>query len=175
MSQTKKPGDVVIYTVGNREFVALVIYAHSTVSTHLGEDDEPLLHLVYVDPDVKLPVGQAGYKDFVRTEYDVVHQSHSFDADYIRQHGKDAGPGRWREEYENPPQAKAPEPPATDQPATPEAAAQSNRAPVVAIPQAPPATAPQAPGSSGAASPLGSTAAGPSDQGSSGASSPLGS
>lgn len=85
-------GDVVKYVEGENEYNALVLRAHAQEVTHLGAHGEPLLHLVLVRKD---PLTG---KDGIDMQYDVVHISHQFSEEYKRQHGDNAGRGRW---YDN--------------------------------------------------------------------------
>ena len=89
-------GDTVLYLEGGKAYKAFVAQVPTTqYDTHVGEEDEPTLHLLIFDPLAgaralvpKLPI---------RIEYDVVHVSHEFDAAYVRVHGNYAGNGRWQE------------------------------------------------------------------------------
>lgn len=82
-------GDVVKYVESGNEYNALVLKAHTQEASHLGANGEPLLHLVLVRKD---PLTG---KDGIDMQYDVVHISHHFSEEYKRQHGDDAGLGRW--------------------------------------------------------------------------------
>jgi hypothetical protein len=79
-----KFGDGVVYVQGDAKFLALVIGSRS-LEHHLGEDDEPMLHLVFVQKqkdafgkDIEPTVGGIGEMNLVRVEHDVPHFSHEF-------------------------------------------------------------------------------------------------
>lgn len=78
--------DLVIFTEGEKQYNALVLGANSSEKLLLGENGEPLLHLVFADASrVKIKIGTQP-QEFVRTELDVPHQTSP--------HGK---VGVWRE------------------------------------------------------------------------------
>lgn len=85
-----KRGDVVILTLGGRDFNALVHQVARTEPSHVGADGEPALHLSYV-PDEPLVMGKPkvrpiGYIPASEMIYDVVHASHKFSRDYMKEH-----------------------------------------------------------------------------------------
>lgn len=104
-------GDVVILTLGGRDFNALVHQANTSDRSHLGKNGESTLHLSYV-PDnpidtntgkpKALPLGQIPQSVVL---YDVVHASHEFHEMYVQKHSikTDAelvarrGMGEWQE------------------------------------------------------------------------------
>lgn len=86
MSHPKR-GDVVLYTQGGQTYNAIVLAAHALTSSHLGANGEPLLHLAVLFEDRPGARIQLGSIPEPTTIHDVVHASHSFDADYIAQHG----------------------------------------------------------------------------------------
>jgi hypothetical protein len=90
MSNVKR-GDVVILALGGKEYKALVHQVARTEASHLGANGEPALHLSYVpdDPIVngKPKVQQPGYIPASEMIYDVVHASHKFSRDYMKDHG----------------------------------------------------------------------------------------
>lgn len=119
-----KAGDLVLYREGEREFNALVFHVHE-MPEHLGEDDEPLLHLVIVDDnppragiDKEAPSAIPPAQK-IRQVLDVVHESHEYSAAYKKKQGLPqgeddlskmraaaaAGPGRWSQ-----PQSEEPAP-----------------------------------------------------------------
>lgn len=90
MSNVKR-GDVVILSLGGKDFNALVHQVVATEPSHLGEHGEPSLHLSYVpdDPIVNgkpkvFPIGHIPESLMI---YAVVHASHKFSAEYMRSHG----------------------------------------------------------------------------------------
>lgn len=94
-----KRGDVVLYTQQGKTYNAIVLAIAAQVDTHVGADNEPALHLSVLFDDRKpLPLGEFPVP---QTIYDVVHESHEFDADYQNFHGpdfhKNRGAGEWRE------------------------------------------------------------------------------
>jgi hypothetical protein len=92
------PGEVVIYSEGAKEFLAIV-FEERIEPDHQGADGEPCLHLVYFDPDTPVVFGKIRAQDKIQMRFDVVHESHSYSEDYLRIHGPQAhaGQGRWRE------------------------------------------------------------------------------
>lgn len=117
-----KAGDLVVYREGEREFNALVFHVHE-LPEHLGEDGEPLLHLVIVDENPPragidkeapsaIPPAQR-----IRQAIDVVHESHEYSDEYKKKQGLPqgedelsqmraaaaAGPGRWSKVTERSP------------------------------------------------------------------------
>jgi hypothetical protein len=97
-----KTGDIVVYTEGEQAFLATVLEVRE-LDHHMGEKDEPLLHLGFFasvnkpGPDGKpARVSLAGTHDqynLAQFRLDVVHESHSFPEELKRS----AYPGgRWR-------------------------------------------------------------------------------
>jgi hypothetical protein len=85
-----KRGDVVILSLGGKDYNALVHKVCATEASHLGETGQPALHLSYVpdDPIVngKPKVMPIGYIPASEMIYDVVHASHKFSREYMKQH-----------------------------------------------------------------------------------------
>lgn len=83
-----KRGDVVLYSLGGREYNALVLAAHNFNDSHLGKNGEPQLHLsvLFDDPKTARPK-DPGFIPEPTTVHDVVHASHEFSADYMHEHG----------------------------------------------------------------------------------------
>jgi hypothetical protein len=84
-----KVGDAVLYHIQDKTYKALVLFAHTGQVDHLGEDDEPLVHLAFVAPERESASARAklGYIPQVFIEYDVHHVSHEFTEQYKREHG----------------------------------------------------------------------------------------
>lgn len=92
MPKHPKADDVVLYTCGDFSHPAIVLSARFGETTHLGSDGEPLLHLAFIAPERESPTTKfanaakpelgykAGYIPSIHMEYDVVHDSHEFDA-----------------------------------------------------------------------------------------------
>jgi hypothetical protein len=103
-------GERVIYTEGTDpktkqpfEYEALVL-GERNIADHLGEDDEPLLTLVFVkerlDPHgVPIPLHGTGMQErLIQTRLDVAHESHSYTKEQQKKYEKTAYEGgRWRE------------------------------------------------------------------------------
>lgn len=87
---TIQRGDVVILSLGGKDYNALVHQVCRTEASHLGANQEPTLHLSYVpdDPMVngKPKVQQPGYIPESVMIYDVVHASHKFSREYMKDH-----------------------------------------------------------------------------------------
>ena len=85
-----KRGDVVILSLGGKDYNALVHQVCRTEASHFGANGEPTLHLSYVpdDPIVngKPKVMPIGYIPASEMIYDVVHASHKFSREYMKQH-----------------------------------------------------------------------------------------
>jgi hypothetical protein len=85
-------GDAVILRLHGKDFNALVLAESNGGSDYLGKNGEPALHLAYVPDELidsstrKPKVRQIGYIPEAQIAYGVVHVSHAFDADYMRQH-----------------------------------------------------------------------------------------
>jgi hypothetical protein len=89
MSEVKR-GDVVILLLGGKDYNALVHQVNRTEASHLGAHQEPTLHLSYV-PDEPIVNGKpkvmpVGYIPSSEMIYDVVHASHEFSREYMKQH-----------------------------------------------------------------------------------------
>lgn len=92
MSDIKR-GDVVLLKLSTKREVynALVLAVCATEASHLGKQGEPALHLAYL-PDEPLVNGKPkvqpiGYIPAPEMIYGVVHASHEFSRDYLRDHG----------------------------------------------------------------------------------------
>lgn len=112
-----KVGDRVIYIEGKDktgadvEYNALVL-GERHIADHLGENDEPLLTLVFAKErtdayGVPLPLHGTGQtSELLQTRLDVAHESHEYDAEQKSKYGKQSyDGGRWREESALPPAA----------------------------------------------------------------------
>lgn len=91
MSNPKR-GDVVILSLGGKDYNALVHQVCRTEPSHFGANGEPALHLSYVPDDPintvnakpkTMPIGYIPASEMI---YDVVHASHKFSPDYMRSH-----------------------------------------------------------------------------------------
>jgi hypothetical protein len=106
MSHPKR-GDVVKYSAYGRTVNAIVLAAQYGEVSHHGKKGEPLLDLVFIDPDRESAIEkkQIGWFPKVWTEHSVVHQSHEFSVDYKRTKGLGSpsqitahrGAGEWTE------------------------------------------------------------------------------
>lgn len=102
-----KTGDVVKFRAYGRVVNAIVLAAHYGEVAHHGKMGEPLLDLVFIDPERESAIEkkQIGWHPCVWTEFSVVHSSHEFSADYKRQKGLGTpsqitghrGAGEWQE------------------------------------------------------------------------------
>jgi hypothetical protein len=105
-----KIGERVIYTEGvdpktkqPLEYEALVL-GERNIADHMGEDDEPLLTLVFVkerlDPHgIPIPLHGTGMQErLIQTRLDVAHESHAYTKEQQQKYEKTAYEGgRWRE------------------------------------------------------------------------------
>jgi hypothetical protein len=84
-----KPGDVVLYSVQDKTYNALVLHVHTGQPELLGKNGEPLLHLAFLAPDRESAIERKkfGYIPQVFTEYDVVHHSQEFSDEYKQKNG----------------------------------------------------------------------------------------
>lgn len=87
---TPKRGDIVILSLGGKDYNALVHQVALTPKSHEGADGQPTLHLSYI-PDEPIVNGKPkirpiGYLPASEMIYDVVHASHKFSRDYMREH-----------------------------------------------------------------------------------------
>lgn len=88
-----KRGDVVILSLGGKEYNALVNAVNLFADSHAGANGEPTLHVSYVADDPidnntrKPKVMPIGYIPETTIVYDVVHESHEFSDDYKASHG----------------------------------------------------------------------------------------
>ncbi len=86
-------GDVVLYSQGGKTYNAIVLATVNLNDSHLGDNDEPQLHLsVLFDEPIDSNTGKPKVKPAWNipeptTVHDVVHASHEFDADYMESHG----------------------------------------------------------------------------------------
>lgn len=102
-----KMGDVVKFSAYSRTVNAIVLAAHYGEVSHHGKSGEPLLDLIYIDPDRESAIEkkQMGWHPRVFTEFSVVHHSHEFAADYKQAKGiatvaqlvAQRGAGEWQE------------------------------------------------------------------------------
>lgn len=102
-----KMGDVVKFSAYSRTVNAIVLAAHYGEVSHHGKSGEPLLDLIYIDPDRESAIEkkQMGWHPRVFTEFSVVHHSHEFAASYKQAKGiatlaqvtAQRGAGEWQE------------------------------------------------------------------------------
>ena len=104
-----KTGELVLYTEGTDkdgkpiEFNALVL-GERHIADHLGDNDEPLLTLVFakerLDPfGNPLPVHGTGQtSELIQVRLDVAHESHEYSDEQKAKYARQAyDGGRWRE------------------------------------------------------------------------------
>ena len=108
-----KRGEPVVVMYLGRKMTGLVLAVRDNLPSHLGEDGEPLLTVALIDPEretgltrdkdgnVVYPFGRIPQ---VFTEIDVVHESHEFDAEFLKANGSSTaqiasqrGHGEWSE------------------------------------------------------------------------------
>lgn len=108
-----KRGDVVVVGYLGRKMNALVLAVRDNLPSHLGEDGEPLVTVALIDPDRETglakdkdgnPIYPIGRTPQVFIENDVVHETHEFDAAFLKQNGStqaqilsQRGHGEWTE------------------------------------------------------------------------------
>ena len=102
-----KTGDVVRYVLGDREYNAIVLFAHVGQPAFLGKNREPLLHVGFIAPERESDVQKSkpGYIPQFFIEYDVVHESQEFSDEYKRNNGllspaqiaSHRGAGEWKD------------------------------------------------------------------------------
>jgi hypothetical protein len=82
-----KAGDVVLYQSLGKTYNAIVLAARDNEPSHLGENGEPLLHLAFIAPqrDTEVARKRPGYIPEVQVVYDVVHASHEFSREWLRE------------------------------------------------------------------------------------------
>jgi hypothetical protein len=91
------------YTENGKLFDAIVFHEHSRLESHLGANDEPLVHIVFADPAKEhLNLADPMQKMIVR--FDVAHASHEFSDEELAAYekrgfdaAKELGAGRWHE------------------------------------------------------------------------------
>jgi hypothetical protein len=82
-------GEVVAYTAYGRTVNAIVLAARVAETGHQGASGEPLVSIAFIDPERESAIAkrQIGWFPQIYVEYDVVHASHEFSAEYKRVHG----------------------------------------------------------------------------------------
>jgi hypothetical protein len=98
-----KVGELVLYREGGETFNALVL-GERVVADHLGQNEEPLLTLVFVKERKDafgnpLPLHGTGQQsELVQYRLDVAHASHSYSEEQSRKYGRNEyDGGRWTE------------------------------------------------------------------------------
>lgn len=84
-----KVGDIVLYKVQNKVYNAIVLHVHQGQPDYLGKNGEPQLHLAFIAPDRETAItkNKFGYIPQIFYDYDVVHASHEFSADFKKDQG----------------------------------------------------------------------------------------